>query len=211
MSKIRLVLALAFLFVVLTVNGAAQKRVAPVRDYFPLSVGDSWTYRNDEGNTEYTVKVLSAEKQADGTMLYLLEKKVGLDIHSWYSKSKTAVLMHREAYPSQEGLDVKHEPARQVLPIPLVAGAKWSWTGKSITGQDASESSNVVGPEIVKVAAGTFRAMKIVSKASDGESVMTKTYWYAPGVGLVKSLTESAQLQNGWELVSYSFKKASPR
>jgi hypothetical protein len=211
MKKIRLVLALAFLAAVLAMSGAAQKRGVPVRDYFPLRVGDSWTYRNDEGDTEYTIKVLSEEKQADGTILYLLEQKAGLDIHSWYSKSNGAVLMHREAYPQQEGLDVKHEPARQVLPERLVAGAKWNWKGRSITGQDVFESYQVVGPELVKVAAGTFRAMKIVSKVSNGDAVMTKTYWYAAGVGLVKSLTESTQLQNGWELVSYSFKKAANR
>jgi hypothetical protein len=211
MSRIRLILALAFLSAVLPLSGAAQKRTVPVRDYFPLRVGDSWTYRNDEGNTEYTTKVISEEKQPDGIILYLLEQKVGLDIHSWYSKRNGAVLMHREAYPQQEGLDVKHDPARQILPERLVADTKWNWTGKSITGLDVSESSRVVGPELVKVAAGTFRAMKIVSKVSNGEAVMTKTYWYAPGVGLVKTLSESTQLQNGWELVSYSFKKAANR
>lgn len=211
MSRIRLVLALAFLSVVLPLSGAAQKRTVPVRDYFPLRVGDSWTYRSDEGDTEYTVKVLGEEKQTDGTILYLLEQKAGLDIHSWYSKSNGAVLIHREAYPQPEGLDVKHEPARQVLPDRLVAGAKWKWTGRSVTGQDVSEFSQVVGPELVKVAAGTFRAMKIVSKVSNGEAVITRTYWYAPGVGLVKTLSENPQLKYGWELVSYSFKKAATR
>ncbi|HEX8922872.1 MAG TPA: hypothetical protein VF766_15465 [Pyrinomonadaceae bacterium] len=211
MSKIRLVLALAFLSMVLPMSIAAQKRGAAARDYFPLRVGDSWTYRHTDSDTEYTVKVLSEEKQADGTIRYLLEKKVGVDIHSWFSKSAGAVLMHREAYPEQEGLDVKHEPARQYLLNPLVAGAKWKWSGKSITGIDAFESSEVIGPEVVKVPAGTFRAMKVMSRATEGEAVVKKTYWYAEGVGLVKSLTESPQLENTWELVSYSFKKASPR
>jgi hypothetical protein len=140
-----------------------------------------------------------------------LEQKVGVDIHSWYSKMGGVVLLHREAYPQQEGLEVKHAPARQVLPNRLVAGAKWNWQGRSITGQDMFESSQVIGPEIVQVPAGRFRAMKIVSKVTYGEAAMKKTYWYAEGVGLVKSLTESAQLENGWQLVSYSFKKASSR
>ena len=119
--------------------------------------------------------------------------------------------MHREAYPDEESLDVRHEPARQVLKNPLVAGTKWLWKGSSITGMNVVESYQVVGPEVVKVSADTFRAMKIVSKVSEGAAVMTKTYWYADGVGLVKSLSESPQLQNGWELISYSFKKASTR
>jgi hypothetical protein len=211
MSKIFLVLRLVILTAFLTISVAAQKRAAVGRDYFPLRVGDSWTYRNDMGDTEYTVKVLSAEKQADGTLLYLLEKQVGVVIHSWYSKRGGMVLMHREAYHEQEGMDVKHEPARQFLKNPLAAGDKWFWKGRSVTGQDATESYRVVGTEVVKVAAGTFRAMKIESKVSEGASALKKTYWYADGVGLVKSLTQSTDLENGWELVSYSFKKPSPR
>jgi hypothetical protein len=36
---------------------------------------------------------------------------------------------------------------------------------------------------------------------------MTKRYWYAEGVGLVKSTTEAGQINYGSELVDYSFKK----
>jgi hypothetical protein len=212
MIKLRSVLTPFFLFLLLAMSIAAQKRAAPARDYFPLRVGHAWTYRNDIGDTEYTVKVVSEEKQADGTIHYLVEKQVGLAIQSWYSKPAGLVLMHREAYSGQEGLDVRHEPARQFLKNPLVAGTKWFWNGKGITGADVSESYQVVGPEVVEVAAGRFRAMKIVGKVADGSApIMTKTYWYADGVGLVKSLSEGAQLQNGWELVSYNFKKTSSR
>ena len=86
MIKFRSILSLIFLFLLLATSIAGQKRAAIVRDYFPLRVGDSWTYRNDMGDTEYTVKVLSEEKQTDGKIVYLLEKQVGLKIHTWYSK-----------------------------------------------------------------------------------------------------------------------------
>lgn len=211
MSKFRSIPLLALLLLLMVMSVAAQKRARPARDYFPLRVGHAWTYRNDTGDTEYTVKVISEEKQSDGTIHYLVEKQVGVAIQSWYSKPAGMVLMHREAYHEQEGLDVRHEPARAVLKSPLTAGLKWFWKGKGITGGDVSESYEVVGIEVVRVAAGRFRAMKIVSKVADGTApLMTRTYWYADGVGLVKSLTESTQLQNTWELVSYSFKKASP-
>lgn len=212
MSKFRSIVSLVLLFVLLALDVTAQKRARPARDYFPLLVGHSWTYRNDMGDMEYTMKVISEEKQADGTILYLLEKHAGLVIQNWYSKPAGSVLMHREAYQEQMGMDVKYEPARQILQNPLVAGTKWFWKGRSIASTDVSESYQVVGPEVVQVTAGRFNAMKIISKVSDGAAPMvTKTYWYADGVGLVKSLTESAQLQNSWELISYNFKKASSR
>lgn len=205
----REILILAFAFALLTTSVAAQRAKPPMRDYFPLRVGDSWKYRSTDGDAEYTVTVLSAEKQADGTMLYLLEKQVGIKIHDWYSKSNGWVFQHREAYPEQEGLEVKYQPARQYLKNPLLAGATWNSTGKSVVQMDFHESNRVVGPAMVKVPAGTFRAMKIVSKVLEGKGSQVKTYWYVDGVGLVKYTTESGQTISGFELVDYSFKRAS--
>jgi len=132
----------------------------------------------------------------------------GVEIHEWYFKTDGWVLMHKESYPQQETAVVEHEPPRQVLKNPLVAGEKWRWSGKTISQTDVTESNEVVGLETVKVPAGTFRAMKVVSRVQEADSaVVTKTYWYAEGVGLVKWMTEGAQLKYGWELVDYSFKK----
>lgn len=212
MTKIRSILTLMSAFLILTTSVAAQ-RAKPVaaQDYFPLRVGDSWKYRMTDGDTEYTVKVLSAEKQLDGTLLYLLEKQAGLIIHDWYSKTQGWVLMHREAYVGQEGLEIKYELPRQYLKNPLVAGEKWNWKGKSIVQAEVEERNEVTGTEVVKVPAGTFSAMKVVSLVSESTGVMTKTYWYADGVGLVKSTTEGGQIKYGWELVDYSFKKTDAK
>lgn len=210
MIKIRLILTMVCVFFLLASSITAQRKKAPTRDYFPMRVGDSWTYRQDEGDAEYTVKVLSAEKQADGTTRYMLEKQAGAQIKSWYSKSNGWVLMHGESYVGQE-LKSTYEPPRQFLKNPLVAGGKWNWKGKAITNMDATEFNEVIGPEMVKVPAGTFRAMKIVSKIDDGGAAMTKTYWYADGVGLVKTTSEGRQIKYGWELKDYSFKKASAK
>jgi hypothetical protein len=212
MIKIRQVLAVVFASVLLTTSIAAQKAKAPTApDYFPLRVGDSWKYRSTVSDAEATVKVVSVEKQADGTMRFLLEKVAGAKIDNWYSKTDGWVLMHREAYPEHEGLEMKYEPARQYLKIPLVAGATWSWKGKSTTQNELSESYQVVGTEVVEVPAGKFRAMKIVGKIAEASATMTKTYWYADGVGLVKYTTEAGPTNYGFELIDYSFKKALPK
>lgn len=210
MRKIGLALTVMFVFSLSILSVAAQKTKAPASDYFPMRVGDSWTYAQEEGNAEYTVKVLSAEKQADGTTRYLLEKQAGLHIQSWYSRSSGWVLMHSETYVGQE-MTATHEPARRFLKNPLVVGEKWFWQGKAVTNIEASESSEVVGAEKVTVPAGTFQAMKIVSRADEGGGAMMKTYWYADGVGLVKTTTEGKQVKYGWELKDYSFKKANPK
>jgi hypothetical protein len=171
-----------------------------------LHTGDSWTYRSTTSDTEYTVKVVGEEKQPDGTIRYQVEKLAGAKVVTSYSKTGGWVLMHSERYPEHEGLEAKYEPARQYLKDPLVAGAQWGWKGPDYTGTELEEDNQVAGVEEVTVPAGKFRAMKVVSKVASTSSLL-RTFWYAEGVGLVKSTTEGGQIKYGWELTDYSFKK----
>src|SRR3954469_19462642 len=109
-------------FFALTGDALAQRsaKTPAAKDYFPMRVGDSWKYHMIDEEAEYTLKVFSAEKQADGSMLYLLEKMAGIQIHDWYSKPDGWVLLHREAYLGQEGVEIKYETPRQFLQNPLV-------------------------------------------------------------------------------------------
>jgi hypothetical protein len=194
----------------LTLSAPGQKSKAPGADYFPLRVGDSWNYRSTTGDTEHSLKVLSEEKEADGTTRYIVEKRAGVQVQTTFSKPSGWVLMHWERYPEHEGLEAKYDPAKQVLQNPLVAGSKWTWNGKDPTQTDVQEKNEVVGFENVTVLAGKFRAMKVVSQIT-GAAFLTRTSWYADGVGLVKSETDGGQIKYGWELVDYSFKKAKAK
>lgn len=186
---------------------AAKPKPAKIEaDYFPLRVGDFWTYRNNEAG-EYTLNVLGEEPQKGGPARYVVELRSGVVIRHVFSKAGGWVLFHSESYLEHEGLDATYEPPKQYLPNPLVAGQKWEWSGKDPTQMEHHESSRVVGFENVTVAAGKFRAMKVVSEVSGGAAPITKTSWYADGVGLVKSTTEGGQIKYGSELTDYSFKK----
>lgn len=206
MNKVRPFTVTVLALWLLTLVAAAQKSEAPAPDYFPLRVGDSWSYRSTDGETEHSLKVLSEEKQADGKIRYLVEKLAGAKVLTVFSKSGGWVLMHSERYPEHEGLEIKYEPAKQYLQNPLIAGSKWSWNGKDYTQTELDETHQVVDFEDVTVRAGKFRAMKVVSKIV-GAAPLTRTNWYADGVGLVKSETDGGQIKYGWELADYSFKK----
>jgi uncharacterized protein DUF3108 len=209
MSRIRIVAALLLILLALgCVVGQKQKEPPP--DYFPLRVGDWWSYQSttaDGKQSEFTMKVLSEEKQADGSALYQMEIKSAFPIHEWYSKPAGWVLWHREAYTANDSMKVAFEPARQYLKNPLTPAATWSWKGKGMMGVDIDESSRVSGPEPVEVPAGKFQAMKVESKVNQGGTLVTKTYWYANWVGLVKSMTDTGSVKSTTQLVDYSFKK----
>jgi hypothetical protein len=184
-------------------NKPTQK---PSPDYFPLRVGDSWTYRNTEEGG-YTLKVVSAEPVEGAPTRFVIELSSEVKILNTFSKADGWVRLHFERYPEHEGLEAKYDPPKQYLPDPLVAGQKWEWAGADPTQARFTEKNSVVGIEEITVPAGKFRAMKVVSVMTGGSIPKTKTAWYAEGVGLVKSTTEGGQIKYGSELADYSFKK----
>jgi hypothetical protein len=204
LAKISALTAILFLSVASTPDAPAAKP-KPEADFFPLRVGDSWTFRNTESGG-YTWKVLSDEPQEGGTPRYVVEFRSEVIILSVFSKADGWVLLHSENYPEHEGLKATYEPPRRYLSHPLAVGQKWEWTGKDPTQVERHEKSRVVGFENVTVPAGKFRAMKVVSEVSGGAIPLTKTCWYAPGVGLVKTANQGGQIQYGSELTDYSFK-----
>jgi hypothetical protein len=46
--------------------------------------------------------------------------------------------------------------------------------------------------------------MKVMTKVVQGGAPVTKTYWYAPGVGLVKSMTDTGAVKSTTELIEHS-------
>jgi hypothetical protein len=104
------------------------------------------------------------------------------------------------------GAKAEFQPTRQLLKNPLSNGDSWQWKGKGMMGLDIDESNAVSGPEAVSVAVGKFTAMKVTTRVVQGGTPVTKTYWYAPGVGLVKSMTDTGAVKSTTELVEYDLK-----
>jgi len=176
------------------------------KDYFPLRVGDTWQYRSttaDGKQSEFSIKVLNEEKE-NGNTLYLVETVSTFQpIHDWYSKPSGWVLMHRQEYV-KAGNKAEYDPTKQFLKNPLASGDSWHWKGKGMMGLEIDESNDVSGPETVSVPAGKFAAMKVMTKVVQGGAPVTKTYWYAAGVGLVKSMTDTGSVKSTTELLEYS-------
>ena len=210
MIRFRTSVTLLLLALVLT-PAAGQKPNQPPPDYFPLRVGDWWKYRSttaDGKQSEFTVKVLVDEKQADGASRYLVETLSTFQpIHEWYSKPGGQILVHRIAYPKNEALKADYQPVKQYLKNPLSVGASWEWRGKGMMGVDIEESSRVTGTEAVEVPAGKFQAMRVETKVIQGGTPVTKIYWFANWVGMVKSMTDTGSVKSTTELLDYSFKK----
>ncbi len=206
MKPSRIVVSLFVLLCLAVVSGQtlAQKPKEPPPDYFPLRVGDWWSYHSttaDGKMSDFTMKVASEDKG-----VFLVQIESAFPIQEWYSKPAGWVVWHKEAYP-KSNQSVDFAPARQYLKNPPSPGSTWSWKGKGTFNVDIDETSTVPGTELVTVPAGKFTAMKVVTKVVQGGTTVTKTYWYANWVGLVKSMTDTGAVKSTTELVDYSFKK----
>ena len=178
------------------------------KDYFPLRTGNSWRYQSttaDGKQSDFSIKVLSEEKTGGETQYLVETVSTFQPIHDWYSKPAGWVLLNKEEY-AKAGTTSEFQPARQLLKNPLTSGDSWSWKGKGMMGIAIDETNEVSGPDTVSIAAGTFTAMKVTTKVNQGGAAVTKTYWYAPGVGLVKSMTDTGSVKSNTELVEYNVK-----
>ena len=111
--------------------------------------------------------------------------------------------MQKQEYV-KTGNKAEYQPTKQFLKNPLMSGDSWHWKGKGMMGLEIDESNQVAGPETVTVPAGKFEAMKVMTNVVQGGARVTKTYWYAPGVGLVKSMTDTGSVKSTTELLEYS-------
>jgi hypothetical protein len=212
----RLLASIFLLTVASTVNAQAanktviHKKPPPPPDYFPLRVNDWWKYQSTTGEgkqSKFDIKVVSAEKQPDETTIYTVDTTTAKVIHDWYSKPKGLVLKHKEQYGDAATMLVNYDPLYQFIKNPLVNNDSWEWKGKGMMGVDIEDSAQVSGPEDIYVPAGKYSTMKVVTKVKQGGSEVTKTYWFANWVGLVKSATQSGPVGSVTELLDYSFKK----
>ncbi|MFN8659575.1 MAG: hypothetical protein U0105_24785 [Candidatus Obscuribacterales bacterium] len=191
-------------------KSAAKPSVKPPPpDYFPLRVNDWWKFQTTTGEgkqSNFTMKVISAEKQPDQTVIFKVDTQSTKPIHDWYTKPAGLVLRHKEQFGDDEKMLFSYEPVYSYLKNPLSKDDAWEWKGKGMMGVDISENAQVTGPEDIFVPAGKFSTMKVTTQVTQGGANMTKTYWFANHIGLIKSATQSGPVGSVTELVDYSFK-----
>jgi hypothetical protein len=192
----------------------------PDADYFPLVKNKSFTYRwtntkwlkqpeveqftvaaVSNGSAQITAQSISGPIKAKGAYIYTSRVSGLIDIAATTSAATTAVMpklgpesqppdKRRHFFTPYDLMDFGFNP---ILPAYAVPGTTWSsqrgstdFANFGVTG-----TSKVVGIQTVKVPAGTFQAVEVVSTlkqpgfpAGSG----TRTSWFAPGKGLVKLL-----------------------
>lgn len=187
---------------------ARAKAPAPA-DFFPLRAGDWWRYRvTTAGGTsaEFTVTVLRQERKPNGAIAVVMETRTDKPVtHDWYAKAGGWVL-HERQLQIASGQSVTFEPPKRALRNPPQVGDRWEWKGTGLGGVDVETEAEVADVGTVEAPAGTFRAVRVSSRATQDGVPVTRTLWYAAGVGLVRSESDVDEERSATELVDYSFR-----
>jgi len=155
-----------FLALAACARAPAPPAAAPVAarpaDYFPLAVGNTWTFLDSSPQQKAPVRrtVRIVRRDADG---YFVDDQRGA----------------LRADP-----DCLHDRARRLLCRPIEPGASWS----SVVSVSATERYEIAGVnELVAVPAGTFRGcVRVRSQLHAGKVEQVAELTYAPGVGPVR-------------------------
>ena len=206
------------------------------KDYFPLTMGSSWKYTlsykvngvKDERLPDDVVAkhVLRVNIQPDGSKSVVVDSKSTgslpeTSIAYKIFNNKVFITDYLESFISS-GTD-SLTPIEPILPAKLDAGAKWDWLEKAKPGEllqvarkhryQVVENAKVVSP------AGTFDCLHVSrnegyvdANGKSASNTQSKSdYWYALGVGLIKSVVKAEYLEKTYLLQSFEVKSANDK
>jgi len=175
---------------VLLVFGLMLSFQAPVkaqesRSYYPLKVGNKWTYQIEsdtiaKGTAKLTNQIAKIEK-IDEVPLSRLETTAKGKIVASEHLSINDKGIFRNRY---NGIEVT--PPICMLKFPVKKGS--SWKTESNVGDEKLKVSCKSDEEEIEVPAGKFKTIKVIMDAevTGAGIIVSTTYWFAQGVGVVK-------------------------
>jgi hypothetical protein len=160
----------------------APAALPPANEYYPIQVGNEWTYNFSMGETkEESVYRIASVDTVDGVEMYLLESTIGGNVVATESLSVDDKGVHR-----CRNSNVPITPPVTILRNPVRAGDQW--TTEAEADGVAFTVDTEISEEEVTVPAGTFKAVKSVLKTSVEGTDIESEYWFAPRVGMVRQV-----------------------
>ncbi len=163
----------------------AQEKKQESKAYYPLKAGNKWTYQIDsdavaKGSAKLSNQIAKMEK-IDGVSLFRLETTAKEKVVASEHLSITDKGVFRNRY---NGIEVS--PPICMLKLPIKKGSTWKTESK--VGDEKLSVSCKSDEDEIEVPAGKFKTVKVVMDAEvvGAGIIVSNTYWFAQGVGIVK-------------------------
>ena len=149
----------------------------------PTAVGTKWVY--DSSGGEQALVITAVETKAKATTITL--ESVG---PNGKTRPDHKLSVSGSEWCMTEEMGHPYEPAWRLVQFPLGSEHKWQLAShrKDLGGTIKGSSTQTAKTERIRVPAGTFEAVKVVSTYAVGKVgwESTTTRWYASGIGLIK-------------------------
>jgi len=173
-------------------------------EHFPLESTCRWSYLltysvesdgKPEEAVDHRLEAYVAEPQVvEGKPVVVLEWKLDGDLsqREYYAVEEGVVRCVRRIHGYGEHMkEYSIDPPMETARRGLAPGQEWSWSGK--TGPTPGKQLFKIAPALkkVEVPAGTFDALEVtIEFEGEDDSRGKTTRWLAPGVGLVREVSE---------------------
>jgi hypothetical protein len=170
--------------------------------YHPTGVGNTRVYETTSDNVgpqEHTEEVTKVEVKDNAFQVTVRRSNVGPGgADSTFEVSTKGVTRMKLG---------TRETVSPLLRLPAKAGDTWTFERQPLPGAaflNAKQIYTMGGEEDLDVPAGKFRAVRVEMESFvEDEKRASATAWYAPGVGLVKSVTKLGANERTQVLKSY--------
>jgi hypothetical protein len=182
-----------------TASSAGDKKTP---DYYPLQVGNSWSFRVKVGDQEGVVvsRVARIDKDADGKPLAVLEAESNGKVVASEHLRQTADGIFRYR---NNGVEIS--PPLCLLKFPVKSGDKWD--GPINSGKEKGTFAAEAKEEDVEVPAGKFKAIKVSIRLESMGQVVNTAYWFVADTGFVKQTVQTPKLSITMDLTKFERKK----
>jgi len=182
-------------------DGQKDKKTNGPPDYYPLQVGNQWSYKVTNNNKVFNqVNRISKTETINNQMLVRLDSPNVVATEHLFQNDKG---IYRARVSN---FDIS--PPFLLLPYPAIVGAKWTGEFTADKGKGAHKYAGVIQrEESVEVPAGKFTALRTQIEVSEGGRTVRTTYWFVKDVGFVKQTTDTEGVSLVLELEKFEKKK----
>jgi hypothetical protein len=189
----RRIAAVALLVLVSTAGAAPTLKEPKQPLYFSTTEGSRRVYVvRYGGNTVERTEVVSKVEKKDGVCRVSLGRDVGGEVHPMTTVEVSDKGIFRVA---TAGRDLP--TPNPLLKLPAKPGDTWEWEqeGPGGAGPMVKTTYTVGKEEEIEVPAGKFKAIPVEAVLDMNGRIMKTTSWYAPGIGPVKTVSDSGTNQ----------------
>ena len=162
----------------------AQEKTQESKSYYPLKAGNKWTYQIESDTAAKGSKLIN--------QIAKIEKINGVSLSRLETTMKGRVAATEHLSVNEKGVFRDRVNGGEITPpicmlkFPIKKGSTWKVESK--VGEEKLSVSCKSDEEEIEVPAGKFKTVKVVMDAEvvGAGIIVSTTYWFAQGVGVVK-------------------------